>query len=176
MCTRDFETGLNIQENVDWMLERGYIKKCGCHTINGKTFDDPDAIIVDDYMVDRNNCTLPKMFTIYGEGYGKIVLPKTAELKDATNAISASDGSDKSVAGKITYTYAGHEVGGANLLYTENSIKKYPFHNVAPEDGGSKVKYYRVDFRLIIGLILLILVILFFHQWHIHTDISMFYD
>lgn len=101
-------------------------------------------------------------------GEGKIVLPKTAELKDATNAISASDGSDKSVAGKITYTYAGHEVGGANLLYTENSIKKYPFHNVAPEDGGSKVKYYRVDFRLIIGLILLILVILLAFVFILH--------
>lgn len=71
MCTRDFETGLNIQENVDWMLERGYIKKFGCHTLNQKPFDDPDAIVVDDYMVDEENCTLPKMFTIYGEGYGK---------------------------------------------------------------------------------------------------------
>lgn len=76
MCTRDFDVnsptcGQNIQENVDWMLERGYIKKCGCHTLYGKPFDDPDAIVVDDYCIDEENCTLPKMFTIYGEGYGK---------------------------------------------------------------------------------------------------------
>jgi len=70
MSTRDFDTGLNIQENVDWLLERGYIKKCGEHTLNGKPFDDPDAVIVDDYCIDETN-TLPKMFTIYGEGYGK---------------------------------------------------------------------------------------------------------
>ena len=71
MRTRDIETGLNIQENIDWMLERGYIKKCGCHTLGCKPFDDPDAIVVDDYCIDEDNCKLPKMFTIYGEGYGK---------------------------------------------------------------------------------------------------------
>ena len=70
ICTRDHETGLNIDENVNWMLERGYIKKIGCHTLNGESLDDPDAIIVDDYCVNEEN-TLPKMFTIYGEGYGK---------------------------------------------------------------------------------------------------------
>lgn len=63
MCTRDFKTGLNIQENVNWLLERGYIKKCGSHEVDGN--------VVDDYCVDKENCNLPKMFTIYGEGYGK---------------------------------------------------------------------------------------------------------
>lgn len=63
MNTRDLKTGLNIQENVDWMLERGYIKQCGSHEVDGN--------VVVDYCVDEENCNLPKMFTIYGEGYGK---------------------------------------------------------------------------------------------------------
>lgn len=71
ITTRDHETGLNIQENVDMLLEKGYIKKIGEHTLNQKPFDDPDAIIVEDYAIDEENCTLPKMYTIYGEGYGK---------------------------------------------------------------------------------------------------------
>lgn len=70
MSTRDNETGLNIQENVDWMLERGYIKKIGEHTLLGEPFDGSNDTIVEDYAVDESN-TLPKMFTIYGEGYGK---------------------------------------------------------------------------------------------------------
>lgn len=70
MSTRDDDTGLNIQENVDWMLERGYIRKIGEHTLHGEPFDDPNAVVVEDFTVNEEN-TLPKMFTIYGEGYGK---------------------------------------------------------------------------------------------------------
>lgn len=69
MSTRG-EDGLNIQENVDWMLERGYIKKIGEHTLHGEPFDSPDAAVVEDFTINEEN-TLPKMFTIYGEGYGK---------------------------------------------------------------------------------------------------------
>lgn len=70
LCTRDPLTGLNIQENVDLLLEKGYIKKVGCHTLDGRHLNDPEATIVEDYVVDEENCSLPKMYTIYGEGYG----------------------------------------------------------------------------------------------------------
>lgn len=60
--TRDMATGLNIRENVDWMLERGYIKKIGSHFVGDTE--------VEDYAINEEN-NLPKMITIYGEGYGK---------------------------------------------------------------------------------------------------------
>lgn len=63
MSTRDWDTGLNIQKNVDWMLERGYIKAYGSHELNG--------VIVEDYCINEETCSLPTMYTIYGEGYGK---------------------------------------------------------------------------------------------------------
>lgn len=71
MSTRDFSTGLNIQENVDLLLEKGYIKKVGEHVLlSTVTVDNPRGVVVEDFMVNEENCTLPKMYTIYGEGYG----------------------------------------------------------------------------------------------------------
>lgn len=63
ICTRDADTGFNIQKNIDWMLEQGYIKSYGRHELNG--------IMIEDYCINEETCSLPIMYTIYGEGYGK---------------------------------------------------------------------------------------------------------
>lgn len=62
ISTMDSSTMVNNQENVDWMLERGYIKKIGSHFVGDTE--------VEDYNINEEN-NLPKMITIYGEGYGK---------------------------------------------------------------------------------------------------------
>ena len=48
-----------------------------------------------------------------------IVLPKTAEFSDATSKIVYDDVTNDTV-GTIEYTYAGHEVGKADIVKTRN--------------------------------------------------------
>ncbi len=107
-------------------------------------------------------------------GEGKVVLPKTAALSDATSEITPVDSDSEEyaagdVAATITYTYAGHTVGSADLLYTENSITSYAFHNIEEEDGGSTTDYVRIDYKMIVGVILLVLVAVLLVIIIIHT-------
>lgn len=58
----------------------------------------------------------------------KIVLPKTTEFLDATSQI-VYDGIDENVVGSITYTYAGREVGRADIIKTGVEIDGFVFDN-----------------------------------------------
>lgn len=58
----------------------------------------------------------------------KIVLPKTTEFSDATSQI-VYDNIDESVVGSITYTYAGREVGRADIIRTGVEIDGFVFDN-----------------------------------------------
>lgn len=55
-----------------------------------------------------------------------IVLPKTAEFMDTVSDISVED-TDSDVVGSITYTYAGHQVGKADIIRTERKINEFQF-------------------------------------------------
>lgn len=57
-----------------------------------------------------------------------IVLPKTTEFSDATSQIVYDD-IDQSVVGSITYTYAGREVGRADIIKTGVEIEGFVFDN-----------------------------------------------
>lgn len=52
----------------------------------------------------------------------RIVLPKTAEFSDATSKIVYDDVTNDTV-GTIEYTYAGHEVGKADIVKTNVRVR-----------------------------------------------------
>lgn len=58
----------------------------------------------------------------------KIVLPKTTEFLDAAPQI-VYDANDENVVGSITYTYAGREVGRADIIKTGVEIDGFVFDN-----------------------------------------------
>lgn len=96
---------------------------------------------------------------------GVVVLPNTASFSDAKATVAPADKDSDAVA-KISYTYAGKQVGGANVIYEKNTKATYPFHNIPADQGGSKVKYFRIDFKTIllvvciIGLLLLAVLVI----------------
>ena len=52
-------------------------------------------------------------------------------------------------------------MGKADLIYAENKSDIYPFHNIPEKDGGSSIKYIRIDgFRIAAVVILIILIVL----------------
>ncbi len=96
---------------------------------------------------------------------GIVVLPKTASFIDAKAKVIPAPKGSGAVA-RVEYTYAGRPVGGANIVYENAKKVSYPFHNVPAKDGGTKIKYFRIDFKMIfmiifgIGLVLLVVYIL----------------
>lgn len=62
-----------------------------------------------------------------------IVLPKTTEFTDATSEITYDQISDD-VVGTIRYTYAGREVGKADIVRTGIQIEGFAFDNQKEED------------------------------------------
>lgn len=100
---------------------------------------------------------------------GTVILPKTASILDATTTVeSCSDSENVAVVGKIIYSYAGREVGSAELIFESNETTSYPFDNLSVEDGGSGKEFIQVDYLriilIVIGIILIILLILFIHS------------
>ena len=61
-----------------------------------------------------------------------IVLPKTAEFSDASSEITYDDVTNDTV-GTISYQYAGHEVGKADIVKTGATIEEYRFDNQTVE-------------------------------------------
>ncbi|MCR5416490.1 MAG: D-alanyl-D-alanine carboxypeptidase [Pseudobutyrivibrio sp.] len=91
---------------------------------------------------------------------GIIVLPKTASVLDVKSTVEAcKDENDPSVVGKLTYTYAGRNIGYANLLFTNAQTESYPFDNIPEDKGGSGKEYIQIDYPKI-GLVLLIILII----------------
>lgn len=92
---------------------------------------------------------------------GVVVLPNTASFADTEVEVVPAKKGSKAVA-KVQYTYAGKKIGGADIIYEKSEKSSYPFHNLPEEEGGTKIKYFRIDFKTILlvviiaGLILLL--------------------
>jgi len=117
---------------------------------------------------------------------GVVVLPKTADIADCTLTVEPVSG-EEGVIGRLVYTYGEHEVGGANILYTadadassdadssdasgdssssadsdlSDTSTAYPFHNLSEEEGGSSLKYFRINIVFILFVIALAVVLFF---------------
>ena len=64
---------------------------------------------------------------------GNIVLPKSAEFSEATPAVSYDNTSDDVLA-NIKYTFAGHDVGSADIISTGVKADTFSFDNVKSEE------------------------------------------
>jgi D-alanyl-D-alanine carboxypeptidase len=62
-----------------------------------------------------------------------IVMPKTADFLDATPRITYED-TDENVVGSISYTYAGREVGSADIKKTGVKVQGFVFDNQKSEE------------------------------------------
>ncbi|MCR5416811.1 MAG: D-alanyl-D-alanine carboxypeptidase [Pseudobutyrivibrio sp.] len=90
---------------------------------------------------------------------GLVVIPKTASVLDVqAEVVPYSEKDNSSVIGQLRYTYAGREVGFANLVFTSAQTGSYPFDNLPVEKGGSGKDYIQVNYPKI-GLILLVLAV-----------------
>ena len=88
-----------------------------------------------------------------------VVLPNTATFSDATAEVSPAE-NDSSAVAKVEYTYAGKKIGSADIIYERAETASYPFHNLSEEEGGTKIKYFRIDFKTILFVMLVILLLL----------------
>ena len=90
---------------------------------------------------------------------GVVILPNTVAFSDAKASVVPADGQTDAVA-RIEYAYAGKNVGGANVIYETNDTMTYPFHNVSEEEGGSSIKYFRIDYKTFLVVAAIILAVL----------------
>lgn len=94
-----------------------------------------------------------------------IVLPKTAEFSDTSSSVEYND-SDPEIAGSITYTYAGRNVGKADIKTTGVVVEGYAFDNESTEEEEqevvSTVQVRPIDVVLLIVAVILLGVLLFF--------------
>lgn len=94
-----------------------------------------------------------------------IVLPKTAEFSDATSKIIYDDVTNDTV-GTIEYTYAGHEVGKADIVKTNVQIPEYKFSNQtdvneeAQTEETEHVSKIQIKMSTIITVLVVILVLI----------------
>ena len=87
-----------------------------------------------------------------------IVLPKTAEFSDTSSSVEYND-SDPEIAGSITYTYAGRNVGKADIKTTGVVVEGYAFDNESTEEEEQEV-VSTVQVRPIVVVLLIVAVIL----------------
>lgn len=94
-----------------------------------------------------------------------IVLPKTAEFSDTSSSVEYND-SDSEIAGSITYTYAGRNVGKADIKTTGVVVEGYAFDNESTEEeeqeAVSTVQVKPIVVVLLIVAVILLGVLLFF--------------
>lgn len=94
-----------------------------------------------------------------------IVLPKTAEFSDTSSSVEYND-SDPEIAGSITYTYAGRNVGKADIKTTGVVVEGYAFDNESTEEeeqeAVSTVQVKPIVVVLLIVAVILLDVLLFF--------------
>ena len=94
-----------------------------------------------------------------------IVLPKTAEFSDTSSSVEYND-SDPEIAGSITYTYAGRNVGKADIKTTGVVVEGYAFDNESTEEeeqeAVSTVQLKPIVVVLLIVAVILLGVLLFF--------------
>ena len=87
-----------------------------------------------------------------------IVLPKTAEFSDTSSSVEYND-SDSEIAGSITYTYAGRNVGKADIKTTGVVVEGYAFDNESTEEEEQEA-VSTVQVRPIVVVLLFVAVIL----------------
>lgn len=88
-----------------------------------------------------------------------VVLPNTASFSDAQAMVQpAPEGSD--AVALICYTYASKHVGTAELIFQQGTGAGYPFHNLPREEGGSTIKYLRIDYKTFLWVALFVALIL----------------
>ena len=87
-----------------------------------------------------------------------IGLPKTAEFSDTSSSVEYND-SDPEIAGSITYTYAGRNVGKADIKTTGVVVEGYAFDNESTEEEEQEV-VSTVQVRPIVVVLLIVAVIL----------------
>lgn len=94
-----------------------------------------------------------------------IVLPKTAEFSDTSSSVEYND-SDPEIAGSIMYTYAGRNVGKADIKTTGVVVEGYAFDNESTEEeeqeAVSTVQVKPIVVVLLIVAVILLGVLLFF--------------
>lgn len=94
-----------------------------------------------------------------------IVLPKTAEFSDTSSSVEYND-SDPEIAGSIIYTYAGRNVGKADIKTTGVVVEGYAFDNESTEEeeqeAVSTVQVRPIVVVLLIVAVILLGVLLFF--------------
>ncbi len=94
-----------------------------------------------------------------------IVLPKTAEFSDTSSSVEYND-SNPEIAGSITYTYAGRNVGKADIKTTGVVVEGYAFDNESTEEekqeAVSTVQVKPIVVVLLIVAVILLGVLLFF--------------
>lgn len=94
-----------------------------------------------------------------------IVLPKTAEFSDTSSSVEYND-SDPEIAGSITYTYAGRNVGKVDIKTTGVVVEGYAFDNESTEEeeqeAVSTVQVKPIVVVLLIVAVILLGVLLFF--------------
>lgn len=87
-----------------------------------------------------------------------IVLPKTAEFSDTSSSVEYND-SDPEIAGSIMYTYAGRNVGKADIKTTGVVVEGYAFDNESTEEEEQEA-VSTVQVRPIVVVLLIVAVIL----------------
>lgn len=87
-----------------------------------------------------------------------IVLPKTAEFSDTSSSVEYND-SDPEIAGSITYTYAGRNVGKADIKTTGVVVEGYAFDNESTEEEEQEA-VFTVQVKPIVVVLLIVAVIL----------------
>lgn len=97
-----------------------------------------------------------------------VVLPTTASFSDAEAKVVPASKKSGAVA-KIKYTYAGKSVGSANVIYEKAEKVSFPFHSISEKEGGSSIKYIRIDFKTIL-LVVLIAGLLFLGGYTLHLQ------
>lgn len=85
-----------------------------------------------------------------------IVLPKTTEFTDSTPNISYET-NDKDVVGRISYTYAGKEVGSADIIRTGVEVQGFVFDN---EDDASEETTVRISPFMLMWIAVIIIILL----------------
>lgn len=93
----------------------------------------------------------------------EVVLPKTAEFADATAEIT-KDNISSDVVGTISYTYAGHEVGSADIMKTGVVVDGFVFDNQNPQEETEPVSTIRIKpltIAIVIVSLLLLVVLLY---------------
>lgn len=114
--------------------------------------------------VDTGALNSSKAFVDIDDG-ADIVLPKTAEFSDTTSRITY-DNVSEDVVGSIAYTYAGHEVGKADIVKTGVTVAEFDFDNQSTtgeteeEKEVSTIRIKPVIIVIIIVALLLVAVLL----------------